>query len=57
MPWVHWWEGADAPLLKQWNVRAFPTIYVIDGKGVIRNKNVRGEELEKAVEKLLAETN
>jgi thiol-disulfide isomerase/thioredoxin len=56
MPWVHWWEGAEAPLVKQWNVRFFPTIYVIDGKGVIRHKNIRGEELEKAVEKLLAET-
>jgi thiol-disulfide isomerase/thioredoxin len=55
MPWVHWWEGAEAPLLKQWNVRFFPTIYVIDAKGVIRHKQVRGEELEKAVEKLLAE--
>ena len=55
MPWAHWWDGADAPLLKQWNVRSFPTIYVIDAKGLIRNKNIRGQELEKAVEKLLAE--
>ena len=55
MPWVHWWEGAEAPMLKQWNVRFFPTIYVIDAKGVIRHKNIRGEELEKAVEKLVAE--
>src|SRR4029077_1069369 len=55
MPWAHWWEGAEAPLVKQWNVRFFPTIYVIDAKGVIRHKNLRGEELEKAIEKLLAE--
>ena len=56
MPWTHWWEGPDASLIKQWNVRSFPTIYVIDAKGVIRHKGIRGEELEKAVEKLLAET-
>jgi len=55
MPWTHWWEGPDAPLLKTWNVRFFPTIYVIDAQGVIRHKNIRGEELEKAVEKLVAE--
>jgi thiol-disulfide isomerase/thioredoxin len=55
MPWTHWWEGPEAPLLKTWNVRFFPTIYVIDAKGVIRHKNIRGEELEKAVEKLIAE--
>jgi hypothetical protein len=41
--------------VKQWNVHSFPTIYVIDAKGAIRHKHIRGEELEKAVEKLLAE--
>jgi thiol-disulfide isomerase/thioredoxin len=56
MPWTHWWDGGgEAPLLKQWNVRFFPTLYVIDGKGVIRYKHVRGKDLEEAVEKLLAE--
>jgi peroxiredoxin len=55
MPWNHWWEGPEASLLKTWNVRFFPTIYVIDAKGVIRHKHIRGEELEKAVEKLIAE--
>jgi thiol-disulfide isomerase/thioredoxin len=55
MPWNHWWEGPEASLLKTWNVRFFPTIYVIDAKGVIRHKNIRGAELEKAVEKLVAE--
>ena len=56
MPWVHWWDGAEAALLKQWNVRFYPSLYVIDAKGVIRYKHIRGEELEKAVEKLLSET-
>jgi thiol-disulfide isomerase/thioredoxin len=55
MPWTHWWDGPEAHLIKQWNIRFFPTIYVIDAKGVIRHKNIRGDELEKAVEKLLAE--
>jgi hypothetical protein len=36
-------------------VRFFPTVYVIDAKGVIRYKHVRGKDLEEAVEKLLAE--
>lgn len=55
MPWTHWWDGPDAPFVKQWNIHTFPTIYVIDAKGVIRYKHIRGEELEKAVEKLLVE--
>ena len=45
MPWTHWWDGADAPIVKQWNIRFFPTIYVIDAKGVIRYKHIRGVEL------------
>lgn len=55
MPWVHWFAGPKGAVLKTYNVRFFPTIYVIDAKGVIRFKNIRGEELEHAVDKLLAE--
>ena len=55
MPWTHWWEGPDASLIKQWNIRILPTIYVIDAKGVIRHKGIHGEELEKAIEQLLGE--
>jgi hypothetical protein len=43
-------------MLESWQVTAFPTIYVLDAHGVIRYKDVRGEELEKAVNALLAET-
>ena len=33
----------------------WPTIYVLDARGVIRYKNVRGEALDQAVDALLAE--
>ncbi len=56
MPWTHWWEGRrDGGIINDWNVRFFPTIYVIDAKGVIRHKGLRGKQLEEAVEKLLEE--
>lgn len=55
MPWNHWWQGADSPLMKNWNIRKFPTVYVIDAKGVIRYKDVRGKELDAAVKKLIDE--
>lgn len=56
MPWTHWWEGErNEGMLKDWGVTMFPTIYVLDAKGVIRYKNVRGKRLEEAVHKLLAE--
>lgn len=54
MPWVHWYAGRNG-FLKDWNIRFFPTIYVIDKSGVIRHKNLRGEALEKAVVALLEE--
>jgi len=56
MPWTHWWSGSSGGILEDWDVQYFPTIYVIDSKGVIRHKDLRGEKLEKAVEELLKES-
>ena len=55
--WRSWWDGGDTsgPIARAWNVSGWPTIYVLDHKGVIRFKNVRGEAMDKAVEQLLAE--
>jgi peroxiredoxin len=55
--WRSWWDGGstDGPIARAWNVSSWPTIYVIDAKGVIRNKNVRGKEMDKAVDELLKE--
>ncbi|MFT3880290.1 MAG: TlpA disulfide reductase family protein [Gemmatales bacterium] len=55
MPWTHWWSGSSGGILEDWDVQYYPTIYVIDAKGIIRHKDLRGEKLEKAVEELLAE--
>jgi thiol-disulfide isomerase/thioredoxin len=55
MPWTHWWNGQEGGIMDEWNVKYFPTTYVIDTLGVIRHKDLRGEELEKAVNALLTE--
>lgn len=55
MPWNHWWVGADGELKKSLNIGLFPTIIVLDAKGVIRFKNIKNEELEEAVEELIRE--
>jgi thiol-disulfide isomerase/thioredoxin len=55
MPWTHWWNGAEGGIVEEWDVQGFPTIYVLDAKGVIRSKDVRDAELEKAVNELLKE--
>lgn len=54
MPWTHWFAEKKG-ILKDWNIRYFPTIYVIDHKGVIRAKDLRGEQLEEKVNELIAE--
>lgn len=53
MPWSHWWNGDTGGIIEDWDVQYYPTIYVIDADGVIRHKDLRGEELEEAVVKLL----
>ena len=56
---ITWRQAIDGstsgPWATKWNIHGWPTIYVIDHKGVIRFKNVRDEEMTKAVETLLAE--
>jgi hypothetical protein len=38
--WRSFWNGGSTsgPISKQWNVRGWPTLYIIDHKGVIRHK-------------------
>ena len=55
--WRSFWNGGSTqgPISAAWNVRGWPTIYVLDHNGVIRYKNVRGEKMDVAVDALLAE--
>ena len=55
--WRSFWNGGSTggPISTKWNVRGWPTLYLIDAKGVIRFKNVRGESMDKAVDLLLKE--
>lgn len=56
--WRSFWcgkEGTGGPIPTAWNVRGWPTIYVIDAKGIIRAKNVREKAMDEAVDALLKE--
>jgi thiol-disulfide isomerase/thioredoxin len=63
MPWTHWWAGnggdeSKETIVEKWNIRAFPTLYLIDSKGVIRKKYVgspQGDELDKEIAALVKE--
>lgn len=56
--WRSFWNGEDGvmgPISIKWSVYSWPSIYLIDAKGIIRYKNVRGDELDEAITKLMAE--
>lgn len=48
-------ESTEGALATRWNVSGWPTIYVVDAQGVIRYRDVRDEQMEAAVDKLLEE--
>jgi thiol-disulfide isomerase/thioredoxin len=56
MPWAHWWDGKKA-VSQQWDVEGYPTLYVIDHKGVIRFKTLgydpKSGKLDTTVEELV----
>jgi len=47
--------STDGELPAAWGVGGWPTIYVLDAKGVIRFADVRDDEMDRAVDGLLAE--
>ncbi len=56
--WRSFWngpKGTGGPISAKWGVRGWPTIYILDHKGVIRFKGPRGEKMDKAVDQLLEE--
>jgi hypothetical protein len=59
--WRSFWngpKGTGGPISATWNVRGWPTLYVIDHKGVIRHKwlgSPGDKVLDDALEELLKE--
>ena len=56
--WRNFWcgpRGRMGPIAKKWNVSAWPTVYLIDAKGVIRYKEVFGPDIDQGIEVLLNE--
>ena len=56
--WRSFWNGPDGtsgPISKRWQVRGWPTLYVLDAEGVIRYKGHRSEEMDEAIMTLLGE--
>jgi peroxiredoxin len=60
MTWRSFWDGGNTsgPIASKWNVSGWPTLYVVDAKGVIRYKwmgSPGDKVLDDSIEKLIAE--
>jgi thiol-disulfide isomerase/thioredoxin len=56
--WRSFWcgeKGAVGPIPLAWNVTTWPTVYVLDHKGVIRGKGLTGKELDRVLDELVGE--
>ena len=57
--WRSFWngpQGTGGPISKKWNVRGWPTMYLIDEKGVIQHKflgSPGGEVLDELIDGML----
>jgi thiol-disulfide isomerase/thioredoxin len=56
MNWPSFWDGGfNGPIQLRYNVDHYPTLYVLDPGGIIRYIDVRGKDLDRAIDTLLAE--
>jgi thiol-disulfide isomerase/thioredoxin len=56
IPWRSFWngeKGAGGPIAVAWNVRGWPTTYLIDHEGIIRHKELHGEYIDGPLEKMI----
>src|SRR2546423_13927165 len=54
--WRSFWDRTtDGPIATGWNVQGWPTVHLIDAKGVIRHKDINPEKIDEALETLLKE--
>ena len=54
--WRSSWQGStEGPIPTEWGIDSYPTIFVLDAKGVIRAVDARGPELARVVDRLVEE--
>ena len=58
LAWRSFWngpKGTEGPISKKWDIEGWPMTYLIDAKGVIRQRGINGKVLDKSIDELVAE--
>ncbi len=57
MTWRSWWDDGNinGPIHSTWQIQERPSIHILDQNGVIRYRNIPIEEVDAAIDTLLAE--
>lgn len=54
--WRNFRDGrVGGEISSKWDIAGWPTVYVLDHKGVIRHVDLRGKELDEALDQLIKE--
>ncbi|MFO1460676.1 MAG: sigma-70 family RNA polymerase sigma factor [Verrucomicrobiota bacterium] len=53
--WLSFDDKRGGPIAREWNVQGWPNFWLIDRKGIIRHRGLRGSALAEAVNTLLRE--
>jgi RNA polymerase sigma factor (sigma-70 family) len=53
--WPNWHDGdpGEGPIARRYHVRGYPSVFVIDPRGIIRHKEILGPGLDRAVDDLV----
>ena len=56
LTWRSWWDRTTGgEIAQRWNISGWPTVYIIDHKGIIRAKSVGFQDFDPLIEKLVKE--
>ena|SRR5437016_10240935 len=55
--WRSWWDGGSTsgPIASEWNVHGWPTLYLVDQKGIIRDKTIGSKDMDHLIDELVKE--
>jgi hypothetical protein len=53
--WRSWFDNGTTggPIATKWNVSGWPSLYLVDHQGVIRDKSVGSKDMDKLLEELV----